>query len=134
MTRLDPLLPIDVCAACGAPRPECWCWTDSGRTLSKRMPRWESREYLAFIRHLPCQVPGCRFRDIEAAHFGPRAAGTKVHDFLAMPLCSKHHREAHAMGRSWEFYDMVNTWQLRTIAAAITSGLLAHSSPDRRVR
>ena len=50
-----------------------------------------NREYLAWIRTLPCVV--CRStRGIEASHTGPHGLGQKSSDYSAIPLCHKHHR------------------------------------------
>lgn len=113
------MYPVDVCSACGAPLPDCACSRGGGQRLAKPIKRWRSKRFLSFVRSLPCSVAGCTARDVEAAHFGPRAAGTKVHDFLAVPLCSRHHRESHDTGKAWAHRDLVRTWQLRTIAAAL---------------
>lgn len=126
---LDGLRPVDVCGQCEAPRPRCHCVVSRGRALAKVAPRWKSRHYLKFVRGLPCSVEDCAIgAHVEAAHFGPRAAGRKVHDFMAVPLCSVHHGQAHQEGRAWEHYQSVNLWQLRTIAAAIVSGVLECSA------
>lgn len=127
---LDGLRPVDVCVWCEAPRPRCHCVADTGRALAKVFPRWRSRHYLKFIHGLPCAVEDCPHKgaSIEAAHFGPRSAGRKVHDFLAVPLCSVHHGEAHQKGRAWSHYPDVELWQLRTLAAAIVTGVLAVSA------
>lgn len=117
------MLPVEVCSGCGAPLPDCACTRGGGQRLAKSIKRWRSKRFLAFVRSLPCSVAGCTARDVEAAHFGPRATGTKVHDFLAVPLCSAHHRDHHAHGQAWEHYDDVRTWQLRTIAAALFAGV-----------
>src|SRR4030095_4849839 len=49
-----------------------------------------NRQYLAFIRSLPCAVCGTR-RQIEAAHTGPGGLAESS-DFSAIPLCLKDHR------------------------------------------
>ena len=118
------LLPVEVCAGCGTPSPDCSCTRGGGQRLAKLVKRWRSKRFLSFVRSLPCSVAGCASQEIEAAHFGPRGVGTKVHDFLAVPLCSRHHREHHDNGGAWQHYDAVRTWQLRTIAAALFAGVL----------
>ena len=50
-----------------------------------------SREYLAWIRTLPCVVCGST-RYIEASHTGPHGLGQKSSDYSVIPLCIKHHR------------------------------------------
>jgi hypothetical protein len=112
---------VDICDMCGAPLP-CKCVRELG-FRPKARKRWKSSRYLAWVRTLPCSVPHCEYKDIEAAHFGPRAIGTKVHDCLAIPLCSEHHRGHHAAGRAWVYYDQVIEWQIKTMAAAIVSGV-----------
>lgn len=118
---MDRLPLIQVCSECGAPFP-CFCRRQLNM-LTKASKRWRSKAYLKFVRRLPCSVPYCQETGIEAAHFGPRAAGRKVHDCLAIPLCTTHHRESHQDGRAWEFYDSVTIWQLQTMVAALTSGI-----------
>jgi hypothetical protein len=49
------------------------------------------RQYLAFIRRLPCLVCATR-RRVEAAHFGPHGIAQKASDYSAIPLCHNHHR------------------------------------------
>lgn len=59
--------------------------------------------YLAFIREQNCAVRSCRSWRSEAAHTGDHGLGQKSSDYLAIPLCHKHHRAAndsyHQMGR-----------------------------------
>jgi hypothetical protein len=55
-------------------------------------------KYLAWIRTLPCVVPGCRGR-AEAAHCGARGLSQKASDTNAIPMCAHHHREYHQFGR-----------------------------------
>jgi len=50
-------------------------------------------KYRSFVRSLPCTVPGCRGRYVEAAHTGPRGLGQKSSDRSCIPLCVKHHRD-----------------------------------------
>jgi hypothetical protein len=50
-----------------------------------------NRQYLAWIRTLPCIVCGSK-RGIEASHTGPHGLGQKSSDYSAIPLCAKHHR------------------------------------------
>ena len=111
---------IEICAMCGGPRP-CRCERELGFIVKSRA-RWRSRRYLAWVRSLPCSVPHCENPKVEAAHFGPRAFGTKVHDCLAIPLCERHHRESHQSGGAWSYQDHVMEWQMQTIVAALVSG------------
>lgn len=125
---MSGLLPVEVCGRCLAPLPRCHCAVVRGHSLAKQVPRWRSSRYLLFVKGLPCSVPSCRqVGVVEAAHFGPRAAARKVHDFLAVPLCSAHHAESHQEGRAWAHYEEVRTYQLRTVAAALASGILVES-------
>lgn len=59
-------------------------------------------KYLAWIRSLPCTVPGCRASYIEAAHTGPHGMAQKSSDYSTIPLCGRHHRRGndsyHALG------------------------------------
>lgn len=55
-----------------------------------------SAEYVAHVKGLPCVVPGCTHRDIEAAHVVSRGAGGGPEDIV--PLCRTHHREQHDSG------------------------------------
>jgi hypothetical protein len=50
-----------------------------------------NREYLAWIRTLPCIICGA-IRGIEASHTGPHGLGQKSSDYSAIPLCVRHHR------------------------------------------
>ena len=50
-----------------------------------------NRQYLAWIRTLPCVVCGSTC-GIEASHTGPHGLGQKSSDYSAIPLCAKHHR------------------------------------------
>lgn len=105
---------IRVCSNCTEPLP-CRCVREMGMN-PKPMERWRSESYLKFVRGLPCSVPDCQQASrVEAAHFGPRAAGRKVHDCLAIPLCQDHHRDSHQKGRAWEYYDEVMGWQIQTM-------------------
>lgn len=62
-----------------------------------------SPAYLAFIRTLPCLVPDCQARIVEAAHFGPHGLSQKASDLDTGPLCNRHHRTGndslHRLGR-----------------------------------
>lgn len=118
---MEPLPSIDICSLCGAPMP-CACVRELGFNPKARQ-RWRSKEFLKFVRGLPCSVPHCTRHNIEAAHFGPRGLGTKVHDCLAIPLCQEHHRDAHQSGRGWVYYESVMLWQNQTMAAALLAGV-----------
>lgn len=77
----------------------------------KNSGRVEDKDYLAWIRTLPCAVTGVR--PVDAAHISyadnrygklGRAKGTKEDDRWAIPLSQNSHREQHSMGerRYWE--------------------------------
>lgn len=114
-----PIRFVDLCSECLRPMP-CSCVREYGWS-PKPMERWRNVKYLAFVRCLPCSVPECTGGPIEAAHFGPRGLGRKVHDCLAIPLCREHHRDAHKKGRAWEYYDDVEHWQVKTMTAAMVN-------------
>ena len=63
------------------------------------------KKYLAFVRTQPCflEGPGCKGR-VEAHHaFGQYTGGgkgLKGSDYLAVPLCTKHHAAVHSKGQS----------------------------------
>ena len=117
---VDALPHVVLCSECRGPVP-CACEREYG-FAPKPLPRWRSRSFLSWVRSLPCSVPGCVDGPIEAAHFGPRAAGRKVHDSLAIPLCRGHHAEHHNNGKGWKHYPEVLAWQVKTLVAALASG------------
>lgn len=55
-------------------------------------------KYKAWIRTLPCAVPGCRRRHSEAAHTGGHGMKQKASDRRTIPLCRSHHLEYHGPG------------------------------------
>lgn len=63
-----------------------------------------SQSYLRFLRSQPCAVCGST-RGVEAAHSGGHGISQKADDFLAVPLCRRHHRtdrlSYHALGRKF---------------------------------
>ena len=66
--------------------------------IEKPPSRWQSRPYLEDVADLPCFI--CGTHPVQASHLkGPRqhdyggARGRKTHDFLAAPLCQRHHAE-----------------------------------------
>lgn len=73
--------------------------------ITKHKPA-RSEEYLDYIRRKPCWV--CQGNS-EPHHTGERGVGQKGSDFSAMPLCTKHHRECHDMGKDTfqERYEVV---------------------------
>ncbi len=46
---------------------------------------------------MPCYV--CQSSPSEPHHTGAGGVGVKGSDFTAVPLCRRHHRLAHSMGR-----------------------------------
>lgn len=86
-----------------------------GRPSTKKRPRDESRDHLAFIRKLPCAACGDR-RSVDAAHVrmasivhGKRETGKgeKPDDKWAVPLCRSHHNEQHDIGEQ-PFWSALN--------------------------
>ncbi len=68
--------------------------------VRQRQKRQKVERHAAFIRALPCAVPGCANRDIHAAHLraasplhGKRhvGAGERPDDHWLTPLCGEHH-------------------------------------------
>ena len=70
--------------------------------LYAKKPPQRSRTHLAFVRSHPCSVCGS-WRNVEAAHVGPRGLGQIADDFDTIPLCKAHHRigkySFHGLGR-----------------------------------
>lgn len=70
-----------------------------------KVPRERSAPHLAWLRKLPCCVPGCRWSPVEAHHVreGGGAMGLKPPDTACVPVCHYHHAEVHWRGAlSWE--------------------------------
>lgn len=66
--------------------------------VEQRQPRERDKEYLAYIRCLPCALCG---DDVSVQAHHPRLGvgmGEKSSDRWALPLCGMHHREVHSMG------------------------------------
>lgn len=68
-------------------------------------------KYLSWVRSLPCSVPGCVSRYIEAAHAGERGYGQRADDRTAIPLCGEHHwrgpESHHRLGKLfWYFHNL----------------------------
>ena len=53
------------------------------------------KDYLEFIRNKPCIV--CA-GNAEPHHLGEHGIGIKATDYMAVPLCHKHHTECHSGG------------------------------------
>jgi len=62
--------------------------------------RWESPDYLNYIREQPCLIPSCNCQ-AEPHHYITRGAGGG--DEYAMPLCREHHTAIGNMGRDTFF-------------------------------
>lgn len=93
-------------------------YTEMKRANSKRLAKRRAEEFgdkAAWIRTLPCAVPGCTRRDIDPDHVKTRGAGGKS-DVL-VPLCAFHHRRKHWMGR-WTFQDRYSV-DLEALAAKL---------------
>jgi hypothetical protein len=62
--------------------------------------------HLAWIRTLPCSVPGCRVTPCHAHHVragNTGGTGMKPPDRCAVPLCPMHHGEGHQTG--WKTFE-----------------------------
>lgn len=58
--------------------------------------RWESRNYLNWVKTLPCEC--CQQQSDDPHHligWGQGGMATKAHDIFSIPLCRKHHTELH---------------------------------------
>ena len=70
-----------------------------------KMKRWESANYLAFVRQLPCVVTG-QTEGVEAHHaigHGLSVMGSKANDLMTFPLSHDAHMELHNKGwQQWE--------------------------------
>ncbi len=78
--------------------------------------RLRSPRHLAYVRSLPCSVPGCSRGDIQAHHVR-KGAGTalKPADAHTAPLCMTHHSEGHSVG--WRTFEVRHGIDLSDIAA-----------------
>lgn len=77
-----------------------------------KMKRWESPDYLAFVRQLPCVVTG-QTEGVEAHHIighGLSVMGSKADDLFTFPLCHQAHMELHNKG--WQQWEQVYGCQL----------------------
>src|SRR5262245_6705015 len=87
------------------------------KRLTPRRGRQEDAGYLRWLRTQPCSVPGCKARDIEAAHVGSRGYGRRSHDREAISLCGrKHHREGpeahHVLGKLFWDHHGIDRWEV----------------------
>lgn len=84
-----------------------------------KMKRWESANYLAFVRQLPCVVTG-ETSGIEAHHVvghGLSVMGSKTHDLMTFPLCHQAHMELHNNG--WQRWEQTHGSQLDHVAMTL---------------
>lgn len=84
-----------------------------------KMKRWESANYLAFVRQLPCVVTG-QTDGIEAHHvvgLGLSVMGSKTHDLMTFPLCHQAHMELHNNG--WQQWEQTHGSQLDHVAMTL---------------
>lgn len=78
----------------------------------KRKPQ-KSKDYLSFVRTLPCVVTGVRIVEaahlstacVEYGHYG-RGRGSKAPDRWALPLSPEQHRRQHA-GNEMAYWESV---------------------------
>ncbi|WCH24864.1 DUF968 domain-containing protein [Aeromonas salmonicida] len=84
-----------------------------------KMKRWESANYLAFVRQLPCVVTG-QTDGIEAHHVvghGLSVMGSKTHDLMTFPLCHQAHMKLHNNG--WQQWEQTHGSQLDHVAMTL---------------
>lgn len=84
-----------------------------------KMPRWESANYLAFVRQLPCVVTG-QTDGVEAHHVighGLSVMGSKAHDLMTFPLCHQVHMELHNHG--WQRWEEAHGSQLEHVVMTL---------------
>ena len=81
-------------------------------SLQKQKP-YRSKEYLDYVRSLPCSVVRC-YDQAEAHHTeGGNGIAMKGSDLSCIPLCRVHHVICHSMGRI-SFYEThcLDRWEL----------------------
>lgn len=103
--------------------------------MVRKQRRWQSAEWLKFVRSLPCRCgdprcPPCsgeRQDRIVAAHLRNRTGvGQKPHDFLVYPLSDTIHRIFHDKGQpdvAWQLERVTEVWHI-----AFDRGLLTFST------
>ena len=85
--------------------------------LQKQKP-FRSKEYLAYVRSLPCTVRGC-YNKSYAHHTKNGGMRLKGPDTFAIPLCLDHHTEHDAKGKTTFYEDhFLDRWEVvaRTLA------------------
>lgn len=80
--------------------------------------RLRSPRHLAWVRSLPCSVPGCTSRDVQAHHVRKAAGvGMKPADQYSAPLCLEHHSEGHSLG--WRSFEIKHGVDLSAVAVRL---------------
>lgn len=86
------------------------------------MGRPANARHLAWIRSLPCSVPGCRtFQPIHPHHVrsgGSAGMALKPNDREAVPLCAFHHIEVGHRG-GWQTFEAKYEIDLAALAKAL---------------
>ncbi|MBI6513291.1 DUF968 domain-containing protein, partial [Proteus sp. PR00174] len=71
--------------------------------LKPKMQRWESHDWLQWVKTQPCCVCGQQADDPHhIIGHGMGGMGTKAHDLFTIPLCRIHHDELHRDPKQWE--------------------------------
>lgn len=80
----------------------------------------EDPERLELVRRMQCCAPGCRATPCEAHHprVGVVGVAQKGHDDTAIPLCTRCHRDLHALQGVFKTWDKhtLRDWQQDRIA------------------
>lgn len=88
--------------------------------LLPKTERLRSPCHLAWLRTLPCSVPGCTGEMVQAHHIRVRAGvGLKPSDRHCAPICLEHHAEGHQGG--WRSFEIKHDVDLSAIAARLWS-------------
>lgn len=86
--------------------------------MIQKTERLRSPRHLAWVRSLPCSVPGCRGELIEAHHVRKGAGvGLKPSDRYCVGVCVEHHAEGHSLG--WRTFEIRYGVDLSAIAAQL---------------
>jgi hypothetical protein len=86
--------------------------------LLPKTERLRSPRHLAWVRSLPCSVPGCKGGMVEAHHVRKGAGvGLKPADAHTVGLCLVHHTEGHTIG--WRSFEVRYGVNLSAIAARL---------------
>jgi uncharacterized protein DUF968 len=86
--------------------------------LLPKTERHRSPRHLAWVRSLPCSVPGCSGQIVQAHHVR-KGAGTALKPGYAftVPLCVAHHYEGDNNG--WRTFEVRHGLDLSAIAAKL---------------